>query len=90
MKGYAAAVKLCDITHDGEAEAAARHRFIAALAALEGQDYSRETVKAAEDTLESDLIGIVEDLHASTATKSHLARVLVGRVLSQLVGSEEQ
>ena len=37
MKGHPAAVKLCDITHDGEAEAAARHRFIAALAALEAR-----------------------------------------------------
>ncbi len=57
-------------------------------AALEGKDYSLETVKAAEDALEADLHEVVADLHSSVATKCHLARVLVGRVLSQLVGSE--
>ncbi len=57
-------------------------------AALEGKDYSLETVKAAENALEADLHEVVEDLHSSVATKCHLARVLVGRVLSQLVGSE--
>ncbi len=57
-------------------------------AALEGKDYSLETVKATEDALEADLHEVVADLHSSVATKCHLARVLVGRVLSQLVGSE--
>ena len=60
------------------------------IAALEGRDYSPKTIKAAEDALEADLHGIDKDLHSSAATKSHLARVLVGRVLSQLVESEGQ
>ena len=60
------------------------------IAALEGRDYSPDTVKAAEAALEADLQGIDKDLHSSVATKFHLARVLVGRVLSQLVGGNGQ
>ena len=60
------------------------------IAALEGKDYSPDTVTAAEAALESDLQEIDRDLHTSAATKSHLARVLLGRVLSQLVGGEGQ
>lgn len=57
------------------------------IAALEGRDYSPETVRAAGDALEADLHGIIGDLHSSAAAKRHLARVLVGRVLSQLAGT---
>ena len=60
------------------------------IAALEGRVYSPETVKVAEDALEADLHEIDKDLHSSAATKCHLARVLVGRVLSQLVGGKGQ
>ena len=60
------------------------------MVALEGRDYSQETLKVAEDALDADLQEIIGDLHASSATKRHLARVLVGRVLSQLVRSEGQ
>jgi len=59
-------------------------------AALEGRDYSPETIKVAEAALEADLGDIDKDLHSTAATKGHLARVLIGRVLSQLIADEEQ
>lgn len=55
------------------------------MAALEGRDYSPETLKAAEEAVGADLQDVIGDLHTSTETKRHLARVILGRVLSQLV-----
>ncbi len=58
------------------------------MAALEGVDYSLETVTAIENALAADLQDAIGDLHTPVETKRHLARVLVGRVLAQLVGGE--
>ena len=60
------------------------------IATLEGKDYSPETVTVAEAALEVDLQDIDSDLHTSAATKTHLARVLVGRVLAELAGEGRQ
>lgn len=55
-----------------------------AAAAIAGRPFSDETVVAAQRVLEQDL-PTHEDLHASAGTRRHLARVLLGRVLRQLV-----
>ena len=60
------------------------------IATLEGKDYSPDTVTVAEAALEVDLQDIDSDLHTSAATKTHLARVLVGRVLAELAGEGRQ
>ena len=60
------------------------------MAALEGVDYSPGMVDAVEDALATDLQEVIGDLHTPEETKRHLARVLVGRVLAQLVGGEAQ
>ena len=53
--------------------------------ALEGQSAATKTVDAALSKLDSDLSPRA-DLHASAATKLHLAKVLAGRVLKQTEG----
>jgi carbon-monoxide dehydrogenase medium subunit len=60
----------------------------AAGAVLEGQALDQATVRAAQDALAEDLEPIA-DLHASAATKLHLARVLTARALAQLVGEAQ-
>ena len=60
-------------------------RVPAADAVLEGREVDEATVQAAQDALAEDLEPS-DDLHASAATKLHLARVLTARVLGQLVG----
>jgi carbon-monoxide dehydrogenase medium subunit len=60
-------------------------RADAAAALLESREIDQETVMAAQDALAEDLEPL-GDLHASAATKLHLARVLTARVLEQLVG----
>ena len=60
-------------------------RVPAADAVLEGREVDQATVQAAQDALAEDLEPS-DDLHASAATKLHLARVLTARVLGQLVG----
>jgi carbon-monoxide dehydrogenase medium subunit len=60
------------------------------MAALEGKQYSREALKTALGALESDLDDLTGDLHASAATKNHLARVLFRRVLPQLMESGKE
>ncbi len=60
------------------------------MAALEGVDYSPETVSMIENALAADLQDAIGDLHTPVETKRHLARVLVGRVLAQLVGGDER
>jgi carbon-monoxide dehydrogenase medium subunit len=60
-------------------------RATAAAAELEGRDIDEATVAAAQAALAQDL-DPTTDLHASAATKLHLARVLTARVLGQLVG----
>ena len=60
-------------------------RADSACAALEGREIDEATVAAAQAALAGDLEPI-GDLHASAATKLHLARVLVPRVLAQMVG----
>ena len=60
-------------------------RAHAAGAVLEGRQVDQGTVRAAQDALAEDLESIA-DIHASAATKLHLARVLTARVLGQLVG----
>jgi carbon-monoxide dehydrogenase medium subunit len=60
-------------------------RAMAAGAALEGREVDRQTVAAAQEALAEDLEPTA-DLHASAATKLHLARVLTARVLERLVG----
>jgi aerobic carbon-monoxide dehydrogenase medium subunit len=59
-------------------------RASAAGAALEGREVDQDTVAAAQAALAEDL-DPTADLHASAATKLHLARVLTARVLQQLV-----
>jgi carbon-monoxide dehydrogenase medium subunit len=59
-------------------------RAMAAGAALEGREVDQETVRAAQAALADDLEPSA-DLHASAATKLHLARVLAARVLERLV-----
>jgi aerobic carbon-monoxide dehydrogenase medium subunit len=58
-------------------------RASAAGAALEGREVDQDTVAAAQAALAEDL-DPTADLHASAATKLHLARVLTARVLQQL------
>jgi len=58
------------------------------MAALEGVEYSPGMVDAVEDALATDLQDVIGDLHTPAETKRHLARVLVDRVLAQLVGGE--
>ena len=60
-------------------------RARAAGAALEGREIDQATVAAAQDALAEDL-DPTGDLHASAATKLHLARVLTARVVRQLLG----
>jgi carbon-monoxide dehydrogenase medium subunit len=60
-------------------------RATAARAALEGRAVDRETIAAMQEALALDLEPTA-DLHASAATKLHLARVLAARLLAQLVG----
>ena len=55
----------------------------AAGAAIEGSEIDDATVQAAQKALAADLEPI-GDLHASAATKLHLAGVLTARVLRQL------
>jgi aerobic carbon-monoxide dehydrogenase medium subunit len=55
----------------------------AAAAVLEGREIDRAAIEAAQDVLDEDLDPSA-DLHASAATKRHLARVLTARVLEQL------
>jgi carbon-monoxide dehydrogenase medium subunit len=55
-----------------------------AAAALEGKSLDEESVAAAQSALADDL-DPQADLHASAATKLHLARVLAGRALAALV-----
>lgn len=55
----------------------------AAAAAIEGRQFSDETVVAAQNVLDRDLPAH-SDLHASASARLHLARVLLGRVLRQL------
>jgi carbon-monoxide dehydrogenase medium subunit len=54
--------------------------------ALEGQSAATKTVDAVLSKLDSDLSPRA-DLHASAATKLHLAKVLAGRVLRQMQGA---
>jgi carbon-monoxide dehydrogenase medium subunit len=60
-------------------------RATAARAALEGRVVDRETIAAMQEALALDLEPTA-DLHASAATKLHLARVLAARLLARLVG----
>jgi len=53
--------------------------------ALDGRPAAANTIEGALATLDADLDPRA-DLHASAATKRHLARVLAGRVLKQLMG----
>jgi len=53
--------------------------------ALEGQSATRKAIDGALGELDADLEAR-SDLHASAATKRHLAKVLAGRVLAQLEG----
>lgn len=55
-----------------------------AAAALEGKAYSAAAVAAAQTALGADLAPFDDVYHAAT-TKMHLARVLAGRVIAQLV-----
>ena len=55
----------------------------AAGAALEGSEVDDATVQAAQEAL-ADGLESIGDLQASAATKLHLARVLLARVLRQL------
>lgn len=54
-----------------------------AAAAVEGQPISGATIAAAQALLERDLAPL-DDLNAQAATKLHLARVLLARVLQEL------
>lgn len=54
-----------------------------AAGAVEGKAYSPATVAAAQAVLDADLSPF-DDVHHSAASKMHLARVLLGRLLSQL------
>lgn len=67
----------------GTAPLLARH----AAAAIEGAVLSAQRVTAAQASLERDLAPH-DDIHHSAAAKLHLARVLLGRVLEQLVRDE--
>ena len=60
-------------------------RAPAADAVLEGREVDDATVRDAQEALAEDLEPTA-DVHASAATKLHLARVLTARVLRQLVG----
>jgi carbon-monoxide dehydrogenase medium subunit len=60
-------------------------RATAAGAAIEGRAIDEATIAAAQDALAGDLEPCA-DLHASAATKLHLARVLTARVLEELAG----
>lgn len=59
-------------------------RATTAGAALEGRAIDQDAVETAQAALTEDL-DPTADLHASAATKLHLARVLTARVLQQLV-----
>jgi carbon-monoxide dehydrogenase medium subunit len=60
-------------------------RAPAADAVLEGREVDDATVRDAQEALAEDLEPTA-DVHASAATKLHLARVLTARVLGQLAG----
>lgn len=60
-----------------------------AAAALEDQPLDESTLKAAQDALLSDFTPM-EDLYMSSAAKAHLARVLLGRVMTTLYRGEGQ
>lgn len=62
----------------------------ATMAALEGVEYAPDTVDAVEQALATDLQDVIGDLHTPAGTKCHLLRVLLGRVLAQLVGGDGQ
>jgi carbon-monoxide dehydrogenase medium subunit len=66
----------------GEAPVVARR----AAAALIGGPLSAQRVQAAQSALADDLVPS-PDLYASARTKLHLARVLLGRVATQLAGA---
>lgn len=55
----------------------------AAAAAVEGQTLSSSNITAAQSALDADLAPL-DDLNAQSATKMHLARVLLARVLREL------
>jgi carbon-monoxide dehydrogenase medium subunit len=63
-------------------------RARAAGAVLEGREVDEAAIRAAQDALAQDLEPSA-DLHAGAATKLHLARVLIARVLGQLVGEAQ-
>ena len=54
-----------------------------AMAALDGTDGDAAAVSAAQACLEKDL-SVIADLYNGTATKLHLSRVLLGRLLAKL------
>lgn len=60
---------------------------VATMAAIEGQAVDARTVTAAQAAVVRDLVDPPADLYNSSATKLHLARVLVGRALNALVAS---
>ncbi|MBA1149266.1 xanthine dehydrogenase family protein subunit M [Ectothiorhodospiraceae bacterium WFHF3C12] len=59
----------------------------AAAAALEEQPLDESTLKAAQEALPTDFTPM-EDLYMSSAAKAHLARVLLGRVMTTLYHGE--
>lgn len=59
-----------------------------ASARLEGRPFSPEVLRAAQDALEDDL-DPYDDMHQSAAARMHLARVLTGRVVAELVREEQ-
>ncbi|MCP5266204.1 MAG: xanthine dehydrogenase family protein subunit M [Burkholderiaceae bacterium] len=82
---------------DGDRIGAARMAFLsvgdrpilarAAMAALQGAMPDAEATRAAQAALETDL-SPGDDLHADAATKMHLARVLLGRCLGAIGGTQ--
>ncbi len=61
----------------------------AAAASLEDQPLTAATLQIAQAALAEDL-HTMDDLYTSAATKAHLARVLLGRVLTALYRGEKQ
>lgn len=59
----------------------------AAAAAMEERPLDESTLKAAREALSSDFTPM-EDLYMSSASKAHLARVLLGRVMTTLYHGE--
>ena len=54
-----------------------------AMAALDGSNADATAVAAAQACLEKDL-SVIADLYNSPATKLHLSRVLLGRLLAKI------